>query len=75
MIVAGIIAGLVILAQGCAVWAFLKFVKSFGALTEAQVKAYEQMHAMHQTNLLLHEETLRLIAEVKRQQLTAERVA
>jgi hypothetical protein len=75
VIVAGLVAAGVILAQGWAVWAFLKFVKSFGAYTESQVKVYQQLHAMHQANVLLHEETARLLAELKRQSLTTERVA
>jgi len=66
VIVAALIAAVVIVAQGAAVWAFLKFVKSFGAYTEAQVKVYQQLHAMHQANLLLHEETARMVAELKR---------
>ena len=60
MVMATVIAVAVVVAQGAAVWGFLRFVKSFGAYTESQHKLTAALLYTHESNLALHESNERL---------------
>lgn len=54
-----------ILAQGFAVWGFLRFVKSFGAYTASQQELTAALLTVHESNHLLHITNLRLLDELR----------
>lgn len=72
VVVASLIAGALICAQGCAVWAFIRFVRSFGDYTESQRAFTKSLMEVHASNVLLHERTVELIEAVKRSQQKTE---
>lgn len=65
MVMATILAIAMILAQGAAVWGFLRFVKSFGAYTEAQQALTSAILSTHELNLALHRENQRILEELQ----------
>lgn len=65
MITASILAISMILAQAAAVWGFLRFVKSFGAYTEAQQELTSAILSTHELNLALHRENQRILEELQ----------
>lgn len=60
-----IVASAVILAQGAAVWGFLRFVKSFGAYTESQRQLTAALLTTHESNLLLHRAQVEMLEELR----------
>lgn len=66
MAIATILAIAMILAQGAAVWGFLRFVKSFGAYTASQEKMTNALLYTHESNLLVHQANLRVLAELQK---------
>ena len=77
VVVASLIAGGLIIAQGCAVWAFLRFVKSFGDYTESQRALTTALLRVNEGSLLVHQSNVELLAKLERMQadLQRERVA
>jgi hypothetical protein len=82
IVAATLIACAVMLAQGAAVWAFLRFVKSFGAYTESQRQLTSALMATHESNLLLHRAQLathdtqmQMLAEVRQLHAKVKEVA
>ena len=62
-----VIAIALMLAQGAAVWGFLRFVQSFGAYTESQKSLTQALLYTHESNLLLHQTNLRLLEKLQEQ--------
>lgn len=60
-----VIAIALILAQSAAVWAFLRFVHSFGAYTETQKSLTQALLYTHESNLLVHQTNLRVLEKLK----------
>jgi hypothetical protein len=60
IVVATIVALAVVLAQGAAVWAFLRFVNSFGAYTASQQDLTAALLYTHESNMALHESNRKL---------------
>lgn len=52
---ASILAGAFVVAQGFAVWGFLRFVKSFGAYTESQREFTKVLMEANQNTLMAME--------------------
>lgn len=75
IVLATIVACALVLAQGLAVFAFLRFVHSFGAYTESQSHLSTAMLALHESNLLLHQTNLRVLEELKAHQMRQEKIA
>lgn len=69
-----VVAAALVLAQGFAVLAFLRFVKSFGSYTESQQQMTNAILSVHESNLLLHQTNLRLLDALGAQR-TKERIA
>lgn len=65
MAMATVLAISMILAQAAAVWGFLRFVKSFGAYTESQQQMTNALLYTHESNLLVHQANLRVLAELQ----------
>jgi hypothetical protein len=63
-----VLAAALILAQGFAVWGFLRFVKSFGAYTTSQGHLTAALLSMQESNLLLHREQMRVLEELRAMQ-------
>lgn len=68
MLLSTVVAVALILAQGFAVWAFLKFVKTFGAYTESQRAFTKALLETNQNSLMVHESNVRLLEKIKDQQ-------
>lgn len=77
IVVAALVAAALLLAQGCAVWAFLRFVKSFGDYTESQRSLTTALLRVNEGSLLVHQSNVELLAKLERMQadLQRERVA
>lgn len=75
MMLATTVALALLLAQGAAVWAFLRFVKSFGAYTKSNESLTAALLTTHESNLLLHQANLRVLAALKQAQPLAKEVA
>lgn len=75
MMLATTVAVALILAQGAAVWAFLRFVTSFGAYTKSNESLTAALLTTHESNLLLHQANLRVLAALKQAQPLAKEVA
>ena len=82
IVLSSIVAAALVLAQGCAVWAFLRFVKTFGAYTASQEKmaaallyTHESNLILHKQNLLVHQASLRVLEELKALKLQHGKVA
>jgi hypothetical protein len=54
-----------IVVQGLAIMAFLKFVKSFGTYAETQRQLTAAILTTHESNLLLHREQVRMLEELR----------
>jgi hypothetical protein len=65
LVLSSIVAVALVVAQGLAVWAFLRFVKTFGAYTESQQKMTNALLYTHESNLLLHQETKKMLEELR----------
>jgi len=66
MIVLSLVVAIgLVLAQGCAVWAFLRFVKSFGAYTESHQAMTNALLYTHESNCLVHEANLKVLAKLQ----------
>lgn len=65
MMLASSVAVALIIAQGFAVWGFLRFVKSFGAYTASQQELTAALLTVHESNHLLHLTNLRLLDEMR----------
>lgn len=65
MAIATVLAFALIIAQGVAVWGFLRFVKSFGAYTKAQQELTSAILSTHELNLALHRENQRILEELQ----------
>jgi hypothetical protein len=68
IVVSLVLAAALILAQGFAVWGFLRFVRSFGAYTESQAHLTAAILTVHESNLLLHREQVRVLEELRAMQ-------
>lgn len=66
--VASVIAGGLILAQGCAVWAFLRFVRSFGSYTESQRDLTKALLEVNQGSLLVHQSNVEVLKKLETMQ-------
>lgn len=62
---ATLVASALILAQGAAVWAFLRFVKSFGGYTESNRQLTAALLTTHESNLLLHRAQVQMLEELR----------
>jgi len=60
-----LIAAAAILLQGAVIWAFLKFVKSFGAYTKVQQELTSAILTTHESNLLLHRTHVQMFEELR----------
>jgi hypothetical protein len=60
-----VLAAAVVIAQGFAVWGFLRFVKSFGAYTESQQAMTRALLHAHESNLALHEQNISILQELR----------
>ena len=65
IVLATIVACGLVLAQGAAVWAFLRFVKSFGAYTESQRQLTAAILTTHESNLTLHRAQVQILEELR----------
>lgn len=65
IMLASSVAVALIVAQGFAVWGFLRFVKSFGAYTASQQELTTALLTVHESNHLLHMTNLRLLDELR----------
>lgn len=61
-----VVAGALIVAQGFAVWGFLRFVKTFGAYAESQHKMASALLYTHESNLLVHQQNLKILDELRK---------
>jgi flagellar biogenesis protein FliO len=59
-----VVAIALVLAQGCAVWAFLRFVKSFGAYTESHQAMTNALLYTHESNCLVHQANLQVLEKL-----------
>lgn len=66
IIVGSLVAIALVVAQGLAVWAFLRFVRSFGAYTESQRALTGALLSTHESNLALHQSNQALLTELRR---------
>jgi len=64
-----------ILVQGFAILAFLKFVKSFGAFADSQRQLTAAILTTNESNILLHRENVRILEELRRINLLKQEVA
>jgi hypothetical protein len=65
MALAFVVAIGLIVVQGVAIIAFLKFVKSFGTYAETQRQLTAAILTTHESNLLLHREQVRMLEELR----------
>jgi len=65
IVLASVVAIALVLAQGAAVWAFLHFVRSFGAYTESQRQLTAALLTTHESNLLLHRAQVQMLEELR----------
>lgn len=65
IVLSSIVAAAVVIAQGLAVWGFLKFVKSFGAYTLSQQAMTNALLYTHESNLAVHHANLRILDELR----------
>lgn len=65
IVVASIVACALVLAQACAVWAFLRFVKSFGAYTVSQREMTNALLYTHESSLLIHQQQQKILEELR----------
>ena len=72
---AALVAGALVLAQGCAVWAFLRFVRSFGDYTESQRAFTKAILEVNENYLLMHQSHVALLEKLKQREPAQERVA
>ena len=75
IVLATLVACGLILAQLGAVWAFLRFVKSFGAYTASQEKLAAALLYTHESNLAVHESNRQLLDRLAAMQERAKEVA
>lgn len=66
ILVGSIVAVALVIAQGLAVWAFLRFVSSFGAYTESQRELTGALLSTHESNLALHQSNQAILTELRR---------
>lgn len=64
--IAGFVAVALVVAQGLAVWAFLRFVRSFGAYTESQRQLTAALLTTHESNLMIHQSNQRMLEELRK---------
>ena len=72
---ATVLGGILVLGQGIVVWAILRFVKSFGALVQAQAEWTKTLLYAHETNAAVHESNLRILQELRKMTLPKKEVA
>ena len=60
-VLSSLVALAAVLVQGAIVFAFLKFVKSFGRYSEAQRQLTETLILTHQINLQLHQQNVKIL--------------
>lgn len=75
ILLSSLVAAAVILGQGFAVWGFLRFVKNFGAYTEAQEKFTRALLLTHESNLIVHQQNLKVLVELQRIHTSKQAVA
>jgi len=66
IVFASLLAAALIVASGLAVWAFLRFVKSFGAYTESYRQLAAAILTTHESNLLLHRANMKVFEELQK---------
>lgn len=66
IVISAIVATALIVAQGLVVWAFLRFVKSFGAYTESQQQMTNALLYTHESNLAIHRQNQKMLEEFRR---------
>ena len=64
MAIATVLAIAFVIGQGAAVWAFLKFVRSFGAYTASHEKLTVALMYTHESNLAIHEANKQILAKL-----------
>lgn len=62
---ATIVACALVLAQACAVLAFLRFVKSFGAYTQSQQQMTNALLYTHESSVLIHQQQQKILEELR----------
>ncbi len=75
IVLASIVAVGLIVAQGLAVWAFLRVVKSFGAFTASHERLTSALLAVHESNAAIHASNVRVLEELKKMRPKAKEVA
>lgn len=60
-----VVACALVIAQGLAVLAFLRFVKSFGAYTESHQKMTNALIYTHESSLLIHQQQQKILEELR----------
>lgn len=75
ILVAALVAAALVLAQGCAVWAFLRFVRSFGDYTESQRAFTKAILEVNQNYLLMHQSHVELLEKLQQREPEHARVA
>jgi hypothetical protein len=66
IVLSAIVASALVIAQGLVVWAFLRFVKSFGSYTESQQKMTNALLYTHESNLAIHRQNQQMLEEFRR---------
>jgi biopolymer transport protein ExbB/TolQ len=74
LMLASLVAAALILAQGCAVVALLRFVKSFGRYVESQREMTAAILAMQESNLALHHTNLKVLEALQKLEPHAQKV-
>jgi len=68
MAIASGIAIAYIIGQAVLVWFALRFVKSFGAFVESHERSTKALLLTHESNLIVHQQNLKALAELQRLQ-------